>query len=281
MRRLAPLLLLFRLAAPQPARAQETPPAAPRPAVAIELRALADSVVAHQTAWIEVRITNNTKAPITIPFRAGKIPAEWKFTTPEGIVLVDWPTKDDMKDAGTVTIGAGELMYEVMSPESSYGVLTNPGTVLVSCRFGRFESAPIALSRRTARNNEKSALRALGPLHVSGAREKAKIELWSLCGRGNDYFDCDEALFTVAWDRMLVATDEAQAIVDSLIARTPQSGWCRPALFTLVSNLPESAGRRYLETIIARKPGGVAEAYALELTRRAQYRQTPFARKKK
>jgi hypothetical protein len=258
---------------------QEPTPPSPGSAnpVVVQVKALSDTVVAHQTAWIELRVTNNTPRTITIPFRSNKIAAEWRFTNPDGQVLVDWPDEKEMEDAPRLKLGPGETFYEVLSPESSYGLLTNPGTIVAFCRVGRFTSAdPATVSRRPALSSERSALRAMGPLHVPKAREKAKLELWSLCGGGGeDYFDCDEALFTVAWDRMLVAPPEAMAIVDSLIARDPMSGWCRPALFGLVSNLPESGGRRYLETIVAGSPGGVAGAYASELLRRAGHGQFP------
>jgi len=253
-----------------------------RPATAplvIEVHPVQDTVVAHETAWIEVRITNNSGRPIQVPFRSDKIPAEWAFTTKEGTPIVDWPREKDMKDVPRLTIGPGETLYEVLSPESTHGALTNPGTVLAFCRVGKILSAPATISRRPAREDELSALKALGPL-LSNAREKAKVELWSLCGRENaGYFDCDEALFTVAWDRLLVAPTEAQAIVDSLIALDPDSGWCRPALFSLVVNMPAAAGQRYLESMLARESGGVAGAYTRELIRRAGHKQCPSAEK--
>jgi hypothetical protein len=257
---------------------QESTPATPSAGpVVIELTALSDTVVAHETAWIELRVTNNTARPLTIPFRSNKIAAEWRFTAPDGHVLVDWPEEEEMEDAPLLKLGPGETFYEVLSPESSYGILTSPGTVLGHCRVGRYQAtSPATVSRRPALPSERSALKALGPQHLSSAREKAKLELWSLCGAGGeDYFDCDEALFTVAWDRMLVAPNDAMAIVDSLIARDPGSGWCRPALFGLMSNLPEGAGRRYLDGIVAASRGGVAGAYAAELLRRAGHRQFP------
>jgi hypothetical protein len=257
--------------------AQNAPPAsrpAPHP-IEIELQAIADTVIAHQTAWLRVRITNNTARALRVPFRSEKIPGEWKFTDAAGNVLVDWPAEKEMEHVPFVTIGAGEVLYEVLSPESSYGVLTNSGTVYAFCRLGQTLSSAAAVSRRPATSAERSALRGLGPLHDPSARDKAQVELWSLCGRGNDYYDCDEALFTVIWDRLLVSSSEAQAVVDSLLSQSPGSGWCRPALYGLMSKLPESAGRRYLESVVARKLGGVAESYALELLRRGRYKECP------
>lgn len=258
------------------------PSGVPAGPVTIQVKALSDTVVAHETAWIELRVTNNTTRPITVPFRANKIAAEWRFTNPEGQVLVDWPDEKEMEDAVLLKLGPGETLYEVLSPESSYGVLTNPGTIVAHCRLGKYVSASTAVvSRRPARSSEQSALKALGPMHLPSARDKARLELWSLCGGGGDgYFDCDEALFTVAWDRMLVAPTEAMAIVDSLVARDPASGWCRPALFGLASNLPQSGGRRYLETVAGSR-NGVAGAYASELLRRAAHGQMPFNGRKK
>jgi hypothetical protein len=265
--------------------AQQTPgPGVPsaEPAIEVAIRAVRDTVIAHETAWIEVRITNKTRKPYRVAFRSEKIPGEWKFTDPEGNVIVDWPEDKDLEDAPRITIGPGEVFYEVLSPESSFGVMTNPGSVLAFCRVGRqYLSNPERLVRRAARAGERSALKGLGPLNQSSAREKAQVELWSLCGRGNGYFDCDEALFTVAWDRMLASPSGAQAVVDTLISRSPGSGWCRAALYAFVGTLQQSVGRRYLETVLARKPGGVAETYAMELLRRGQYGECPRAGKRR
>lgn len=263
--------------------------AAPAPAepparavdITVRLLALADTVIAHQTAWIEVRISNSGTGPVTVPCRADKIVGEWRFTDDRGQVVLNWPREEDLKGASRLTIGPNETLYEVLSPEMAFGVLTGPGTVQASCRAGGSVSPAARLTRRLARDSDPpSALRTAGQLQ-GRAREKARVQLWSLCARDGGYFDCDEALFTVAWDRMLVSPTDAAAVVDTLIARSPDSGWCRAALMELITRLPEAAGQRYLESVLARRPGGVAEAFAGELLRRATHGECPAAGKKK
>jgi hypothetical protein len=245
------------------------------PPVTVRIRALADTVIAHQTGWIEVRIANSGQRPVEVPFRSDKIPGEWLFTSARGETLIAWPDQDEIEDSPKLRLGPGETLYEVLSPESCFGVMTGSGTIRAVCRVDRVHSDEAAISRRPARDGDpKSALRTAGPLH-GASREGTRTTLWSLCAKGNGHFDCDEALFTVAWDRIQVAPVEATAIVDTLIARSPGSGWVRPALLELVRRLPEGTALRYLEMVLMRHPGGVAEAYAAELLRRSMHRQFP------
>jgi hypothetical protein len=233
-------------------------------------------VIAHQTAWIEVRITNSSGRSIAVPFRADKIVAEWRFEDESGRVLLGWPKSKEIEEARRLTLGPREVLYEVLSPESCFGILTSPGVVRATCRVGDAVSRPVVIVRRPARPSDKpSALRAAGPLHGTKARENIQVRLWALCAKESNYFDCDEALFTVAWDRFLISPEEAVAVVDTLIARSPRSGWCRPALLELTARLPENAARRYLESLLARHPGGAAEAFASELLRRAVRKEFP------
>ncbi len=243
-------------------------------AISVRIGAIRDTVIAHQTAWVVVRITNGTDSAARIPFRSGKIVAEWQFEAESGETLVPWPQEEQFENAEWLTIEPGETLYEVMSPESCFGVFTGYGSQLVRCRAGGVTSDPLLLVRRPAGTvDPPSALRAVGPLHGSGGRDRIQVGLWSLCAAGGAYFDCDEALFTVAWDRMQVVPAEAQAIVDTLIARAPGSGWCRPALHELAMRLPAPLAVRYLEGVVRRSPGGVAEHYAGELLRRISRRE--------
>lgn len=279
-------------AAPTPARrtplVQEGPSGSARPAVesglTIELKALADTVLAHQTAWIEIRVTNGTRGRITVPFRSDKIIGEWRFTGEQNQVLLDWPPAKELEESRQLTLAPGETLYEILSPESCFGVLTGAGTVRASCRLAGVIAAPVTLVRRPTRATDRpSALRAVGSLTQPQTRTQAQGRLWTMCAGGGDYFDCDEALYTVAYDRLVVAPPEAAAIVDTLIARSPNSGWCRSALLELVMRLPEPAAKREIDGILSRRPGGVAEAYARELNRRRAFGEYPvpgFKRKK-
>lgn len=295
------LVLLAHLVLPIRGHAAATPPRRPlrvqqdsgaqahRPADAagltVVIRGLADTVVAHQTAWIEVRVSNTTKGRVTIPFRSGKILGEWRFVTDRDVVVVNWPADDELEESRPLTLGPGETLYELLSPESCFGVLTGPGAVRVTCRVNGVESTPVTLVRRLLRPNDRpSALRSVGSLNQPATRASAEAKLWTMCAAGGDYFDCDEALYTVAYDRLLVAPQEGVAVVDTLIARAPGSGWCRAALLELFMRLPEAAARKEIDAIIARKPGGVAESYARELVRRRAWNEAPlpgFKRKKK
>lgn len=250
----------------------------------IVIRGLADTVISHQTAWIEIRVANLSKARMAVPFRSGKILGEWRFVTDKNIVVVDWPAAEELEDSRLLTIGPGETLYELLSPESCFGVLTGPGVVRVTCRVNGVESTPITLVRRLIRpGDHPSALRSVGSLNQPATRAAAEAKLWTMCAAGGDYFDCDEALYTVAYDRLLVAPQEGAAVIDTLIARSPGSGWCRAALLDLFMRLPEATVRRSIDALIARKPGGVAESYAREIVRRRAWNEAPlpgFKRKK-
>ncbi|HEX7879237.1 MAG TPA: hypothetical protein VF720_07485 [Candidatus Eisenbacteria bacterium] len=260
-------------------QAGDVPPAPASPIV-VTLHALRDTVVAHQTAWVEVRITNNGPGGLDIPDRGQHLVADWRFEDTDGRVRHDWQAADELARMPILRLGPGETLYEVIALESSFGILTDPGSIRAWCRVKDEVSMPIQLSRVVAPpTTPPSVLRDAGPLLGEKARETIQVKLWSACaGDGDAWFDCDEALYTVAWDRMQGAPDEAEAIVDTLIARHADSGWCRPAIHDLLSRLPEAAGRRWLEGVIARAPGGVAENYAREMMRRTGYGQFPAAR---
>jgi hypothetical protein len=255
-------------------------PAAPASPIVVTLHALDDTVVAHQTAWVEVRITNNGPGGLDIPDREQHLVADWRFEDPDGRVKHDWHDAADLLKMPILRLGPGETLYEVIALESSFGILTDPGSIRVWCRVKEEVSAPIQLTRIAAPpETAPSVLRDAGPLLGERARENIQVTLWSACaGNGHEWFDCDEALYTVAWDRMQAAPLEAEAVVDTLIARHAGSGWCRPAIHDLLSRLPEAAGRQWLDGILARSPGGVAEDYAREMIRRAGYGQLPAAR---
>lgn len=257
----------------------EVPPAPASPIV-ITLHALDDTVVAHQTAWVEVRITNNGPGGLDIPDRGQHLVADWRFEDTEGHVRHDWHDPRDLVKMPILRLGPGETLYEVIALESSFGILTEPGTIRVWCRVKDEVSPPIQVSRVLApAETAPSVLRDAGPLLGERARENIQVKLWSACaGNGHEWFDCDEALYTVAWDRMQAAPLEAEAVVDTLVARHADSGWCRPAIHDLLSRLPESAGRHWVDGLLARSPGGVAENYAREMIRRAGFGQFPAAR---
>ncbi|MDZ4804640.1 MAG: hypothetical protein SGI90_07275 [Candidatus Eisenbacteria bacterium] len=261
------------------ARHADTPPIPTSP-IAVTLTALNDTVVAHQTAWIEVRIKNNGAGGLDVPNRARHLVADWRFEDGQGRPKHEWQGREELEKAPVLRLGPGETLYEVISLESSFGVLTEPGTIRAWCRVRGEMSPPIEVSRvATTADARPSILRDSGPLLGTRARDNIQVKLWSACaGNGKEWFDCDEALYTVAWDRMQGAPLEAQAIVDTLIARHPTSGWCRPAIHDLLERLPEAAGRRWIEAVIDRHPGGVAERYADEMLRRAGFGQLPAAR---
>jgi len=245
--------------------------------ISVRIAAIGDTVVAHQTAWITVRILNGTDAPVRVPFRSGKIVAEWHFDTAGGETVVPWQDEKEFEHASWLTIGPGETLFEVMSPESCFGVFTGYGGIRARCRAAGAVSDTLRLFRRPARPGDPpSALRAVGPLHGSGSRDRIQVRLWSLCAGGeSDYLDCDEALFTVAWDRLQVAPAEAEAVVDTLIARDPGSGWCRPAIYETATRLPGPMALRWLEEVAGLEPGGLAGYYATELLRRASWKEFP------
>lgn len=252
----------------------------PTSPIAVVLRALADTVVSHQTAWVEIRITNKGAGGLDVPNRQRHLVADWRFEDGQGRLKQDWQNREELLKAPVVRLGPGETLYEVISLESSFGVLTDPGTIRVWCRVREEMSLPIEVTRAiTAMETRPSILRDSGPLLGARARDNIQLKLWSACaGNGKEWSDCDEALYTVAWDRMQGAPLEAQAVVDTLIARHPESGWCRPAIHDLLERLPEAAGLRWVNDILARHPGGVAERYAGEMVRRAGFGQLPAAR---
>ncbi|TPW13677.1 MAG: hypothetical protein FD129_1231 [bacterium] len=261
------------------ARYADTPPIPASP-IGVTLTTLLDTVVAHQTAWIEVRIKNSGADGVDVPNRGNHLVADWRFEDGTGKQKHNWQDRDDLAKAPVLRLGPGETLYEVISLESSFGVLTDPGTIRAWCKVREEMSPPIEITRVATREGTlPSILRDSGPLLGDRARENIQVKLWSACaGNGKEWFDCDEALYTVAWDRMQGAPLEAQAIVDTLIARHAGSGWCRPAIHDLLERLPESVGRRWVEDVIARHPGGVAERYATEMLRRAGFGQLPAAR---
>lgn len=273
----------------QPALGRQDPgtqaaPGGETAGLTVVIRGLADTVIAHQTAWIEIRVSNTTKSRILVPLRAGKILGEWRFVREKNIVILDWPAAEELEDSRPLTLGPGETLYELLSPESCFGVLTGLGSVQATCRINGVESTPITLTRRLIRpGDQPSALRSVGSLNQPASRATAEAKLWTMCAAGGVYFDCDEALYTVASDRLLVAPQEGAAVVDTLVARAPGSGWCRAALLELSIRLAEAAARKEIDAIVARKPGGVAEAYARELVRRRAWKEAPlpgFKRKK-
>ena len=260
-------------------QAPDNPQRSPAP-VTVALHALLDTVVAHQTAWVEVRITNNGQGGLDVPDRDGHLVAEWRFEDGDGRLKHDWPNPGEIVKAPIIRVGPGETLYEVIALESSFGILTEPGTTRVFCRVKDATSPPIPVNRVAERSGTPpSVLRDAGPLLGAHARDNIQVKLWTACaGNGHEWFDCDEALYTVAWDRMQSAPIEAQAVVDTLISRHPDSGWCRPAIHDLLKRLPDAAGRRWIDAVIERKPGGVAERYAREMVRRAGYGQFPAVR---
>lgn len=252
----------------------------PTSPIAVTLKALADTVVAHRTAWVEVRITNKGAGGLDIPNRERHLVADWRFEDGQGRLKQDWQDGEELLKAPVLRLGPGETLYEVISLESSFGVLTEPGAIRAWCRVREEMSLPIEVCRAiTPTTMGPSILHDSGPLLGAKARDNIRLKLWSACAEsGNEWYDCDEALYTVAWDRMQGAPLEAQAVVDTLIARHPESGWCRPAIHDLLERLPEATGLRWVNDILARHPGGVAERYAREMLRRAGFGQLPAAR---
>ena len=239
--------------------------------VAITLRALADTVIAHQSAWVEVWIVNGGNRAIEIPYRRNRIVAEWRFEGPGGAVVLDWPKKKEMDGAKDLRLAAGDTLYDVISVEASFGVLTEPGTVRGWCRLGGVLSAPVTLTRRPVQGGDPpSSLREAGPLLGVRAHETIQVKLWGLCASPGNYLDCDEALFTVAWDRLQAQPEEARAVVDTLLTRYPRSGWCRPAVFELVDRLSKTEAGRWLTEARARAPEEVAGRLLREVERRRQ-----------
>jgi hypothetical protein len=262
------------------ARQDPAVPPAPVSPIVVTLHALDDTVVAHQTAWVEVRITNNGAGGLDIPDRGQHLVADWRFEDPDGRLRHDWHDEAELAKMPILRLGPGETLYEVIALESSFGILTDPGSIRIWCRVKDEVSAPIEVTRvATSADARPSVLRDAGPLLGERARENIQVKLWSACaGDGAEWFDCDEALYTVAWDRMQGAPLDAEAVVDTLIARHAASGWCRPAIHDLLSRLPEAAGRHWVESLLEKSPGGVAEAYAREMIRRAGFGQFPAAR---
>jgi hypothetical protein len=260
-----------------PRRSQDQ--SAPRNVLTVSLHPLADTVIAHQSAWLEIRITNPGPGGLDVPFRGGTIVGAWRFEDGQGRLRSDWPDEKEIEKAPVVRLGPGETLYEVLSLETAFGLLTEPGTVRAWCRVKDVVSEPVTVTRRSMSDlDEPSILRTAGSLMSGPGRDSTQVRLWAACSRGAPYFDCDEALFTVAWDRMQSRPADAQAVVDTLIARHAGSGWCRPALYEICRRLPESAGRRWIDAILARGTGGVAGLYALELRRRAGFGQFPAGR---
>lgn len=265
------------LAREMPRRSQDQ--SAPRNTLNVTIHTLADTVFAHQSAWVEIRITNPGPGGLDVPFRGGTIVGEWRFEDGEGRLRYDWPDPEEMEKAPVLRLGPGETLYEVLSLETAFGILTEQGTVRAWCRVRDIVSEPVTVTRRAMTPvDTPSILRTAGSLMSGPGRDSTQVRLWTGCARGADYFDCDEALFTVAWDRMQSRPADAQVVVDSLIARHAGSGWSRPALYEICRRLPESAGRRWIDAILARGTGGVAGLYALELRRRAGFGQFPAGR---
>lgn len=262
--RLALVLLTAMMASPGGGHAQTT-----APPVTITVRALADTVVSHQSAWVEIWIINDGGRAIEIPYRRSRVVGEWRFEGPGGQVLLDWPKKKEMDGAQRLKLAAGDTLYDVISVESSFGMLTEPGEVRGWCRVAGALSPPVALARRPARDGDPpSSLREAGPLLGVRAHETIQVKLWGLCAGGGNYLDCDEALFTVAWDRLQTAPEEARAVVDTLLVQYPRSGWCRSAVFELVDHLPKSEAERWLTEARARGLKGVAARVLQEADRR-------------
>lgn len=267
-RRLTALALVaaFAVVAAWPDLGRAQTAAAP---VTITLRALADTVIAHQSAWVEVWIINGGGRTLEIPYRRNRVVGEWRFESPGGQVLLDWPKKKEMDGAQRLKLAAGDTLYDVIPLEASFGMLTEPGEVRGWCRVAGTVSSPVALARRTARDGDPaSSLREAGPLLGVRAHETIQVKLWGLCAGGGNYLDCDEALFTVAWDRLQTAPDEARAVVDTLLVQYPRSGWCRSAVFELVERLPKSETGRWLTEARARGLKGVAARVLQEADRR-------------
>jgi hypothetical protein len=277
-------MLLLGGAFPPASGAREAPrrsqsQSAPGDGPSVSLHPLADTVIAHQTAWIEIRVTNPGPGGLDVPFRGGTIVGGWRFEDGQGRLRSDWPADEEIEKAPVVRLGPGETLYELLSLETAFGLLTEPGTIRAWCRVKGALSEPVEVTRRAmAPVDPASILVSAGSLLSGPGRDSLQIRLWAACSRGAPYFDCDEALFTVAWDRMQSRPSDAQAVVDSLIARHAGSGWCRPAMYELCRRMPEAAGRRWIDAILSRGTGGVAGLYALELRRRAGFGQFPAGR---
>jgi hypothetical protein len=130
----------------------EVPPAPASPIV-VTLHALRDTVVAHQTAWVEVRITNNGPGGLDIPDRGQHLVADWRFEDTDGRVRHDWQDAGELAKMPILRLGPGETLYEVIALESSFGILTDPGSIRIWCRVKDEVSMPIQVSRVVAPPN--------------------------------------------------------------------------------------------------------------------------------